>query len=149
MEQDFDRRGLCRRTWNLEGKVQRGEQDGEENPPAEQAGDKGKGAAGDDERGGACGVAHRAVPEGGGEAAEGADQGEEDHDEDEVCAEGADHVDEAEDSHPQEEEAWLEDGGQRMGDLGFGGARPSKGLPRALLNSGALRPVPSTVSSAA
>lgn len=90
----------------MEGEIESRKHDGEEDPPAADTSDECKGSTGNDERTRAGRVAEGNVPEAGRQEAEGGDEGKEDHDEDEICPECADHVDEAEDSHPQEEETW-------------------------------------------
>jgi hypothetical protein len=94
----------CELTRQLEGEVQRSEQDGKEDPPSQHARDE-SASASSDEQGASLGdAALSKVPVSTGEAAESSDEGSEDADEDHVGAERADHVDEAEETHPELEE---------------------------------------------
>lgn len=92
-------------TWELEGEVQRSEQDGEENPPATSVNEEAQGTSGYLVCFRSGSLALGETPVRGGEQTESGDEGGEDQDEDDVGAEGANHVDEAEESHPQQEEA--------------------------------------------
>lgn len=89
---------------DLDGEIESGKHDGGEDVPAEDACDKRKASASLDHSCGFRGVAHGAVPEASGEEREGRNEGEEDHDEDNVGADGQDEVDQAHDSHPEKEE---------------------------------------------
>ena len=92
-------------TWQLEGEVQRSEHDGREDPPATAACEESASASGNLLCARSGGVALSKIPVCSSEQAECGDQGGEDQNEDDVGAEGADHVDQAEESHPNLEEA--------------------------------------------
>jgi len=70
----------------------------QEDPPSRHARHETAGTSSNDEFAGHRGVAVGVVPVCAGQAAEGEDEGEEDDDKADVCAQGADHVDEAEDA---------------------------------------------------
>jgi len=88
--------GLTRK---LEGEIERSKHNGEKDPPPRQAGDKGERAGGDLESASQGNIALGDVPVSAGEQSEGDDEGEEDDDECDVGAEGADEVDETQDGH--------------------------------------------------
>jgi hypothetical protein len=102
-------RGLTRQ---LEWEVQRSEQDGKKDPPAQHACDESASASSDEQSASLGDTALGKVPVSAGEAAESSDEGSEDADEDHVGAERADHVDEAEETHPELEETWREEQSQ-------------------------------------
>jgi hypothetical protein len=99
-----------RLTRDLERKVQASEHDSDEDPPPEYGRREGESPGRNLQVRRADEVPVVRFPEGAGEHAEAEDEGEEDHEEADVCAEGADEVDEAEDCHGDEEECWV--GGQ-------------------------------------
>ena len=72
------------------------------------------------------------------EAAKGGDQEQEDTDEDNISAEGTDHVDEAEEAHPDLEESCVEGTSQLHIWCVLGGRHS---LPKLALNSGFSVPV--------
>ena len=69
---------------------------------------------------------------------EGRNQEQEDADEDEVSAEGTDHVDEAEETHPELEESCKE---KNESASYFGCSGHTHSLPKLALNSGFSAPV--------
>jgi hypothetical protein len=130
----------CRLTWQLEGEVQRREQDGKEDPPSQHACDE-SASASSDEQGASLGhVTLSEVPVRAGEAAESRNEGSEDADEDHVGAERANHVDEAEETHPELEETCEEKNRVSMVfslGIAWDGHRS---LPKLALNPGVLAP---------
>jgi hypothetical protein len=91
-------------TGQLEGEIQRREQDGEKDPPSQHTRDESASACSDDEGASLAHVGFSEVPVSTGEATESSDEGEENAEEDHIGAEGTDHVDEAEETHPDLEE---------------------------------------------
>lgn len=96
---------IRRRTWQLEGEVQRSEQDGEEDPPATEVHEETQSASSNLVCSRSGRVALSKVPVSGSEQTESGDKAGEDQDEDHISAERTNHVDEAEKSHPEEDEA--------------------------------------------
>lgn len=128
----------CGLTGQLEREVKRCEQDGEEDPPSEGAHDKAASTCSDEQGLGGRYVALSEVPVCASETAECGNQEEEDADEDEVSAEGANHVDKAEETHPNLEESY-EDTARSA--LHFIVVERKSSLPKLALNSGFSAPV--------
>lgn len=105
----------------IEGEVDGGEQLHKEEVPPQETHDEGQTTGCVLQVGG--GDAFGGLPEKAGETAEGGDEEGEDHQEDDVGAEGADHVDEAEDAHVQLEvgkgcgEDWVAGAGGWVGGV--------------------------------